>query len=315
MSAPLLSVVMPTHDRPDLLARAAQSVLTQQVGAIELVVVDDASGEETQVVTEQLAADPRVRVVRNERSVGPGLARNQGIGAARGDLLGFCDDDDLWLPGAAEVLLGRLEADRDLGMVTAWHRVVHDATGRRVDYRGAVGFGAEELLWFNFVALPFGVIRRAHYPGDVLFDPLLYTCEDWDVWLRCATTRPVAMVPEILYEYHQHGGERVTKAASLHHDSRLAFLEKHEAEMTPSCTAYHRAVIELERGGRSELAGWLAAAFPAAPLATLGAASVLGGWYAASAVGRRQADPGLASRVMFSLLRGGLGRHPRLRRR
>ena len=85
----LLSVVMPTHDRADQLERAARSVLDQDGTEIELVIVDDASSDGTPEVTDRLAADRRVQVVRNEQAIGPGAARNKGIAQARGDLLGL----------------------------------------------------------------------------------------------------------------------------------------------------------------------------------------------------------------------------------
>ena len=159
MPAGLLSVVMPTHNRPDQLFRAAQSVLSQTTTSLELVIVNDASTDHTPDVPARLAGDARVKVLRNETSVGPGGARNQGVAAATGDLLGFCDDDDAWLPDAAAPWCGARRRP-ELGFVTSWHRVVHDPD--RPDRRlpGTDGLRRRHSLWFNFVALPFGVIRR-----------------------------------------------------------------------------------------------------------------------------------------------------------
>jgi len=125
----LLSVVMPTHDRSDQLERAARSILDQGGTEVELVIVDDASSDGTPAVTDRLSEDARVRLVRNEQAIGPGAARNKGIAAARGDLLGFCDDDDAWLPRAASSLVAYLDAHPETGAVTSWHQVVHDVTG------------------------------------------------------------------------------------------------------------------------------------------------------------------------------------------
>lgn len=303
----LLSVVMPTHDRAEQLERAARSVLDQRDAEIELVVVDDASSDDTPAVTDRLAADPRVQVVRNERAIGPGAARNKGIGAARGDLLGFCDDDDAWLPGAAHTLVGYLQSHPDLGAVTSWHRVVHDVTGRRVDYRGPLAFGAAELLWFNVVALPFGVVRRSHFAGDFCFDVELPLHEDWDLWLRCAQLRPIAAVPQVLYEYHQHGGERVTREGDR--GGRQAFIDKHAAAMSLACLVYHRAALAHLAAGRGAMGHDLLASARAAPLASGLAAAVLATGDAAGALGIRRGDPGLASRATVRLLAGDrLGR-------
>jgi glycosyltransferase involved in cell wall biosynthesis len=309
MTSPLVSVVMPTHERPALLDRAARSVLDQAGVEVELVVVDDASADDTAEATARLAEDPRVVVVRNERSLGPSGARNAGIARARGDFLAFVDDDDAVLPGALARLVGVLEADPGLGAVTPWYRVVHETTGRTVEFRGPVGYGAEQLLWFNFVGIPFVVLKRGAFADDIRFDPALPVSEDWDVWLRCAQERPFAVVPESLYSYHQHGGARVTKVAADVRTGFGAFLEKHRSEMTPACRTYHEAVIASHDGGRSAISRVLASAGRHAPVAAALAGTVLGAGYAASAIGTRRGDPGLPSRVMYRLLTSP-ARHP-----
>jgi hypothetical protein len=308
--AHLLSVVMPTRNRPGQLERAARSVLAQEGVELELVIVDDASSDGTPEVADRLGADPRVRIVRNGASLGPGGSRNQGIAVARGDLLGFCDDDDEWLPGAASVTLDRFAADTEVGVVTSWHQVVHDQTGRTVPFRGPLEYRAEQLLWFNFVALPFGIIRRSLFPGDLAVDADLPSCEDWDLWLRCAQIRPICTVPRFLYGYHQHGGVRVTRNGSGDLVGRQGFLDKHASSMSPSCRLYHEFVVAQLAGGRAALVERARAAYRT-PVAASVAASVLGAGAAAGAIGMRRGDPGLPARVLAVVL----GRRPEGRRR
>jgi GT2 family glycosyltransferase len=302
MARTLLSVVMPTHNRTDQLERAARSVLSQEMADLELIIVDDASGADSGAVIDRIAEDPRVRTVRNPESLGPGGARNRGIAVAQGELLGFCDDDDEWLPGAAGILVGHLESNPGLGTVSAWHRVVHRDIGRAVDYRGPRHFGADELLWFNFVALPFAIIRRSHFPDGVSFDPTLPTCEDWDVWLRCSQLHPIEVLPRVLYCYNQHGGSRVTKRGSGALVGLTGFLDKHESSMSHACRAYHRAVLAQLGGGREAMAKRLAEEAAASPIAASVAASAIGCWSVSSTIGIRRSDPALAARAMFRLI-------------
>lgn len=292
---------MPTHDRPDLLQRAAASVLRQGGPEIELVIVDDASSDDTRAATDKLGSDPRVRVVRNEVTLGPGGSRNQGIAVARGDLLGFCDDDDAWLPGAAEVVVDYLHSHADVGTVSSWHQVVHDRTGRTVIFRGPLAYGADQLLWFNFIALPFAVIRREMFNDDLAMDPSLPSCEDWDLWLRCSRSRPIRTVPRVLYAYHQHGSNRVTRVGSSDREGRQRFLDKHADVMSEACRRYHELVVAQLTGGRREAGARLAAEYQT-PVAAALAGSVLAAGALASAVGRRRRDPGLAARVVADLL-------------
>src|ERR1043165_4136059 len=97
MRSDLISVVIPTHDRRELLAVTLASVLRQGDGECEGVVVDDGSTDATQQFLAGLR-DPRVRWITNPAPRGVTTARNQGIEATTGVWLGFVDDDDVWAP-------------------------------------------------------------------------------------------------------------------------------------------------------------------------------------------------------------------------
>src|SRR5919109_858912 len=96
--APDVTVVIPTKDRWDLLSTAAlPSALGQEDVDLEVVVVDDGSTDETPDHVVGLR-DPRLRIVRHDRSLGVAQARNAGIRAANSDWIAFLDDDDVWAP-------------------------------------------------------------------------------------------------------------------------------------------------------------------------------------------------------------------------
>lgn len=302
---------MPTHNRASRLERAARSILEQQGVDVELVIVDDASSDGTPEVADRLANDTRVRLVHNDRSLGPGGSRNRGISAAGGDLLSFCDDDDTWMPGAAAAVVERFEQDRDAGVVTSWHQVVHDQTGRVALFRGPVHIGAAQLLWFDLNAVPFGVIRRSKFRDDLAVDADLESCEDWDLWLRCAQTSPISTVPRPLYSYHQHAGTRVTRGDSAAVRGRRGFLERHAGSMTSSCRIYHELVLGQLEGGRPGIAAQITE-HGRTPVATAVATSLLMASAIASSVAVRRRDPGLPARTMSTLLaRGEAKRSPR----
>jgi glycosyltransferase involved in cell wall biosynthesis len=93
---PKISVVVPTHNRRQVLPRAIQSVLAQDEPDFELIIVDDCS---TDATPDYLASlhDPRICSLRAERNVGCAAARNLGLEAARADIVAFLDDDDVYL--------------------------------------------------------------------------------------------------------------------------------------------------------------------------------------------------------------------------
>lgn len=96
--SPLVSVITPTFNRALLLPRAIQSVLSQDFQDWELIVIDDGSTDETPKIVARVD-DSRVRYVRFEHNRGIGMARNEGVRLAQGELIGFIDSDDVWLPG------------------------------------------------------------------------------------------------------------------------------------------------------------------------------------------------------------------------
>src|SRR6266699_32099 len=100
-----VSVIIPVYDRQALGERALRSARSQDVDDMEVVLVDDASDPPFQLPAD-LAADPRVRVVRHEVNRGAGRSRDTGVAAAGGDWVAFLDSDDYWLPGT---LAPRLE--------------------------------------------------------------------------------------------------------------------------------------------------------------------------------------------------------------
>ena len=128
MSRPSLSVVVATRDRPQLLRRAVASILGQRYeGPIEVVAVFDQS--EPDHALAQAGTDRSVRVIRNTRTPGLPGGRNSGIAESDRDLVAFCDDDDLWLPGKVAAQVDMLEANPAIEVVT---------TGVLVEYRDRV---------------------------------------------------------------------------------------------------------------------------------------------------------------------------------
>ncbi len=298
-AVPPLSVVLPTHDRPTQVLDAARSVLDQNIPDLQLIVVDDGStAEGCSRSLERLADDPKVRIVRNEKALGLPRARNCGIAVAEHDHIGFCDDDDLWRAGAAEVLLSTLTTHPKAAAASSWHEVVHKGTDRAVVHRGPLRFGEFELLWQNFVGVPFGIVNRSRLSQTFRYDPEFPTGEDWDLWIRCARESPFVMVPAVLYSYSQHQGPRLTTDLTHLGESRRLILAKHGDEMTPMCSSFHELVLAAQLDGPTGTTKAVARMLRTQPFGALGAEALLTLGYVASRVGVRRSDPGLAPRVM-----------------
>jgi glycosyltransferase involved in cell wall biosynthesis len=216
---PLVSVVIPTRDRLDLLAQTVHTVLAQEVD-LEVIVVDEAStdGTSTWLASQD---DPRLRTVHHDRPAGLPTARNAGIDASRGGWVAFVDDDDLWLP---RKLGDQLAAAERAGRRWAFGGAL-DITGEPRLLRVTVPSSedANRLLWSNVI--PGGgsnvLVRRDLLEAAGGFDPLLPTSEDWDLWIRLSLLSPPAVVPRPVLAYRIHAGNMSRKVDAMIAGMRL----------------------------------------------------------------------------------------------
>jgi glycosyltransferase involved in cell wall biosynthesis len=109
---PTVSVIVPTYNRADALPRTVESVLGQTLDDLELIVVDDASTDDTPAVVDDYD-DDRLQFVQHEQNQGASVARNTGIERAEGDYVAFLDSDDVWRPTKLEKQVRTLDRRGD----------------------------------------------------------------------------------------------------------------------------------------------------------------------------------------------------------
>jgi glycosyltransferase involved in cell wall biosynthesis len=182
-ASPRVSVVMPAYQAAWSIGAAASSVLWQSFRDLELVVVDDGSTDRTAEIV--AALDGPVRLIRQENA-GVAAARNRGIEAATGELIAFCDADDLWF---GEHLAALVELyDRAGGIATSncywlFPRGIHPS---RTRYKGRFPEPERQrraILEQNFVST-MSLFPRSLVEEVGPFDESLRRAEDWDFWLR-----------------------------------------------------------------------------------------------------------------------------------
>lgn len=213
---PLVSVVIPTYNRRDLLVAAVRSVLDQRRIRLEVIVADDASTDGTRSAMEGLG-DPRVRVVQNESRRGVSLTRNEGIARARGDWVALLDDDDLWAP---EKLCSLVEAAVTSGRTWAISGAVAVDDQLRILSGGpppSIDTIRDDLLRRNVI--PAGasnvVVTRALLEQLCGFDPELRHLSDWDLWIRLNEMGPPCIVERPLVAYRVHSGNASADTAQI----------------------------------------------------------------------------------------------------
>ena len=220
---PLISVILPTRDRSQLVRIAIASIEAQSYPNWELVVVNDGSTDDTSEVLAAVTDDARIRVIETS-GIGGGGARNAGIDIARGDFIAFLDDDNTmsphWLRAIAEYT-GRDPACQAL--YGAQLRVpISDGRHSPIDVLFEPEFDEDRLLQNNFVDLGTLAVSADH--PQLRFDPELRALEDWELAVRIAKMTPLVPVPALASCYITTAQDRIT---DLHGgDDALAAMRK-----------------------------------------------------------------------------------------
>jgi glycosyltransferase involved in cell wall biosynthesis len=228
---PIVSVIIPSYNHAAYLARAVQSVLTQECGAgnakgsgLELIVVDDGSQDESLVILAGIN-DRRLRVIAQENQ-GAHAAINRGLREAKGETLAILNSDDEYHPQRLQKILFEIQTAAHPGLVATYIELI-DAENHSLgvkhgyqdqvpwilesperSYRAgndrAAGSLAAALLTENYLGSSSNfVFTRACYQAVGEFRPLHYM-HDWDFALRAARVTPLSLLPEPLLRYRMH---------------------------------------------------------------------------------------------------------------
>lgn len=210
---PSVSAVIPTAGRPELLRRAVEAVVGQDYpGDVECLVVFDG----IDVTVPDVATRPGrvVRGLANDHVRGLAGARNTGAIAAAGDLLAFCDDDDVWMPGKLRRQVTSLAGEPRASAASCWNVVEYDGCSTERRCESLIFF--EDLLRSRVATLHSStiVVRRAAYLGEI--GPVDESIpgggsEDYEWQLRAARHGPIVVVPEPLVRVLWHAGSRYSK--------------------------------------------------------------------------------------------------------
>lgn len=190
------SIIIPTHGRPHLLPRAVESARAAGTD-VEIIVVDDASTDETASVCRGLAG---IRYIRLERNQGVAGARNVGLMASTSKFIAFLDDDDLRLPGSLDLQTNVLAADPAAGFVCGSMLIAdqdYKLTGEVSSPRHAGGDAFWQLLELDFPVMPLCVvIRKECFLRVGLLNRRLRGIDDWDILVRIAELYPALVMEQ-----------------------------------------------------------------------------------------------------------------------
>ncbi|WP_018994118.1 glycosyltransferase [Thioalkalivibrio sp. ALgr1] len=256
---PVVSVVTPVHNGATFIGETIASVQSQTWGDWELLVVDDASEDDSAEIVEAFASDDdRIRVFRLERKGGAAVARNTAIEAARGRYITFLDSDDAWLPEKLECQL-LLMGEGAVFSFTAMERF--DEQGNRLSAAGVperVTYG--DLLKTNYIGCSTAMYDTQYF-GKVAM-PLIARRQDYGLWLRLLKRVEFAHgLNEPLVRYTVRSGSVSSNKLTTSTYTWRVYREFEKLSLARSawCFAHQtgRAMVRNRLPGLARKLGWL----------------------------------------------------------
>jgi len=214
---PLVSIILPTYNGSRYLQEAIQSCIDQTYRNWELIIVDDASTDETpQIIKRWLNGDSRIIAIRHTQNKKLPVALNTGFANAKGKYFTWISDDNLYRPEALTTMVSFLENHHEVGVVyTDYTRL--DEQNHELE-RITVQ-EPEELIYMNPVGASF-LYRREVHETNHGYNEHLFLVEDYDFWIRASLSFALKPLHEALYYYRSHGksltNTRTMEIKSLH---------------------------------------------------------------------------------------------------
>lgn len=240
---PKVSVVIPTHNRPQMLKKAIGSVLAQEYKDWEVIVIDDCPERPAEYVIKEFA-DPRLIYVKHEKNKGGGAARNTGIAASSGEFIAFLDDDDEWLPEKLARQMDKFEkTSYETGFCFSAVKIIYDDRQEvSAAKEGIADFYQTALSRFKGFITSSLVVKKYVFKECGMFDESLPSHQEAELILRISRkfkglgfSRPLVKMTQ--NSGHEHINKDLTKRIA----GRELVLEKHMSEFlqNPDILARH----------------------------------------------------------------------------
>jgi len=198
-----ITVSMPAYNAVKYIKAAIDSVLAQDYDDFELLIVDDGSTDGTEDIIARYKNHPKVRIYRNDRNLGAGVAKNQTVRLARGEYFSFCDDDDLMMPGNLKTLSRFLDTHPDVGLVYPKALIIEVDSRNKLlgnPYALKDNFDDGWDILRNTVCQGGAMVRKKILVKAGRYDEIkCYAPGDWAIWLRLAEITKIKYLKSGIY--------------------------------------------------------------------------------------------------------------------
>ena len=189
------SVVVPAYNASNTVLRSLASIEAQSLSPIEVIIVDDASQDNTAALVESHIPRMReagiaLRCIQLTRNSGPSVARNLGLQEASGDFVAFLDADDVWEVDKLAIVEHAI-GESDAALVCHSYSEPGSSASDFHKSLGIKRLSLRQMLWCNPAQTSCAIVRRNI---GVKFDESMRYCEDYDLWLRIAENSSVLII-------------------------------------------------------------------------------------------------------------------------
>ncbi len=236
-----LSIIIPTCNRNDLLLRAIQSVISQNLDSYEIVVVDDSKEPRQPDFIATLAQLANIIYAVNTNDHGAANARNFGVNLARSEYVTFLDDDDIYLPGRLENML-KVMRSGDYVFVSSsrFEQVNNFSTIRKVTKQLQGVIKLKDIFLANDIDIGF-MLKRSTFLNLNGFDSSFHNLEDWDFVIRMTKIGTGYKLPRL--DYCVDAGNDRTRVSSNDWIGYSQILARYESSFGPSWGVFMQAII------------------------------------------------------------------------
>ena len=234
---PLVSVVIPTCNRPILFERALKSVLKQKYDNFEIIIIDDGSMELVKDICDKYKNENLIYIV-NKVNLGGAESRNIGINISNGKYIAFLDDDDVWLPHKINKQVKLLESNNNIVAVTSWF---YHVIGNHIIKRKMIhNISYKHLLWTNFCGGFSLCMVRNKCAKKIIIEPTLKKGQDWYFWSLLSKLGSIKVIPDYLIKFYDHEENRISNInyhIALRSQRKIYF--HFNKDMSSECRQYH----------------------------------------------------------------------------
>lgn len=208
---PLVSVIVPTCNRPELLDRCLHSICAQSYPNVEIIVINDAGSSVEHVIAKN-NGKPNIRYISHEVNKGASAARNSGLHQAKGDFIAYLDDDDEYLPEHLSVILESLSKSPFRFAYSRAQYLIENEEGiepkvQRQQPFSNIEYSRDLLMIGNFIPTPTWVFERSLLSEVGYFDESFKAWEDWEWLIRASQVTDFLSIPQITVEVHQRSND------------------------------------------------------------------------------------------------------------